>query len=90
MDVKQLKEKLIAAQGAQENLEVLDEIAACYYDQDKYQEAVTYYGKAEKLAPEGNPRAYFQGMEGICQFFLNNDQEAHKALLSAKNMLRLR
>ncbi|MCH8015634.1 MAG: hypothetical protein IH917_03295, partial [Acidobacteria bacterium] len=65
MDVKQLKEKLIAAQGAPEKLEVLDEIAACYYDQDEYQEAVVYYGEAEKLAPEGNPRAYFQGMEGI-------------------------
>lgn len=48
MDVKQLKEKLIAAQGAPEKLEVLDEIAACYYDQDEYQEAVVYYGEAEK------------------------------------------
>ena len=87
MDVKQLKEKLIAAQGAKEKLEILDEIAACYYDQEEYQEAVAYYGKAEKLAPEGNPRAYFQGMEGICYFFLKKDQEAHKALLGAKNML---
>ena len=26
-------------------------------------------------------------MEGICYFFLNKDQEAHKALLGAKNML---
>ncbi len=88
MDVKQLKEKLIATQGAQDKLEVLDEIAACSYDQDEYQEAVAYYGKAEKLAPEGIPRAYFQGMEGICHFFLKKDQDAHKALLGAKNMLR--
>ncbi len=88
MNVKQLKEKLTAAQGARGKLEILDEIAAYYYDQDDYQEAVTYYGAAEKLAPEGNPRAYYQGMEGICHFFLNKDQEAHQALLGAKQMLR--
>ena len=88
MNVKQLKEKLTAAKGAREQLEVLDEIAAHYYDQNDYQEAVAYYREAEKLAPEGNPRTYYQGTEGICHFFLNKDEEAHRALLGAKEMLR--
>ena len=68
MDVKQLKEKLIAAQGAQEKLELLDEIAGCYYDQDEYQEAVAYYGEAEKLAPEGILEPTFKAWKAFVIF----------------------
>ena len=66
MDVKQLEQKLATIEKVQDKLEVLDEIAAHYYEEDKFQKAVTYYQQAEKLAPEGNPRAYYQGLEGIC------------------------
>ena len=88
MDVKQLEQKLTTTQKVQEKLEVLDEIAAYYYEQDNYQKAVTYYQQAEKLASAGNPRAYYQGLEGICHFLLSQDQEAYQALLEAKKMLR--
>ena len=62
MDVKQLERKLATIQNVQDKLEVLDEIAARYYEEDHYHKAITYYQQAEKLAPAGNSRAYFQGL----------------------------
>jgi tetratricopeptide (TPR) repeat protein len=87
MNVKQLEQKLATVQEARDKLDVLDDIAAHYYEEDNYQKAVTYYQQAEKLAPAGNPRAYFQGLEGICYFLMNQDQEAFQALTGAKEML---
>ena len=87
MDVKQLEQTLATLQNVQDKLEVLDEIAAHYYEEDQFQKAVTYYQQAEKLAPEGNPRAYYQGLEGICYFLMNQDEKAYLALTGAKEML---
>ncbi len=70
MNVKQLEEKLATTHGDNEKLDVLDELASYYYDHDNYQKAIIYYQEAEKLAPDGNPQAYYQGLEGICHFFL--------------------
>ena len=88
MNVKQLEEKLTTTHGVNEKLDVLDELASYYYDHDNYQKAITYYREAEKLAPAGNPLAYYQGLEGICHFFLKKDKEAYQALLGAKEVLR--
>lgn len=87
MDVKQLERKLATIQKVQDKLEVLDEIAARYYEEDHFHKAITYYQQAEKLAPAGNSRAYFQGLEGICYFLMNQDEEAYLALTRAKEML---
>jgi tetratricopeptide (TPR) repeat protein len=88
MNVKQLEEKLATTHGVNEKLDVLDELASYYYDHDNYQKAISYYQEAEKLAPAGNPQAYYQGLEGICYFFLKKDKEAYQALLGAKEVLR--
>ena len=88
MDVKQLEQTLATLQNVQDKLEVLDEIAAHYYEEDNFQKAVTYYQQAEKMAPKGNPRAYYQGLEGICYFLMNQDEKAYLALTGAKAMLR--
>ncbi|MCZ6877118.1 MAG: tetratricopeptide repeat protein [Acidobacteria bacterium] len=88
MNVKQLEEKLATTHGVNEKLEVLDELASYYYDHDNYQKAITYYQEAEKLVPAGNSLAYYQGLEGICHFFLKKDKEAYQALLGAKEVLR--
>ena len=87
MDVKQLEQKLATIQKDQDKLEVLDEIAAHYYEEDDYQRAITYYQQAEGIAPAGNLRAYYQGLEGICHFLMNQDKEAYQALSGAKEML---
>ena len=87
MDVKQLEQKLATIQNVQDKLEVLDEIAAHYYDEDDYPKSVGYYRQAEELAPAGNPRAYYQGLKGICYFLMDQDTEAYQALTGAKEML---
>ena len=87
MDVRQLEQKLATIRKVQDKLKVLDEIAARYYGKDNFQKAATYYQQAETLAPAGNPRAYFQGLEGICYFLMNQDEEAYRALTGAKEML---
>ena len=51
MDVKQLEQTLATLQNVQDKLEVLDEIAAHYYEEDDFQKAVAYYQQAEKMAP---------------------------------------
>jgi tetratricopeptide (TPR) repeat protein len=87
MDVKQLEQKLATIQNVQDKLEVLDEIAAHYYEDDNFQTAILYYQQARELTPSGNSRAYFQGLEGICHFLLNQDEEAYRALSGAQEML---
>ncbi|MEE8349451.1 MAG: tetratricopeptide repeat protein [Acidobacteriota bacterium] len=87
MDVKQLEQKLATLQKAQDKLEVLDDIAAHYYDEEDYSQAVTYYQQAVKLTSTGNSRAYFQGMEGICCFLMNQDEAAYRALTDARETL---
>ncbi|MFQ5930096.1 MAG: tetratricopeptide repeat protein, partial [Acidobacteriota bacterium] len=88
MNVKKLEEKLKTTLGTREKLEILDEIAAYCYDQDEYQKAAKYYQEAGKLVPLGNPRAYYEGQEGICHFLLTKDKEAYRALMAAKEMFR--
>lgn len=89
MNVKKLEEKLKSVQGPEEKLETLDEVAAHYYDQDEYQKAAAFYRQAMKLVPSGNPRAYYQGQEGICYFLLGQDKEAYQSLSVAQEMFRV-
>ena len=42
-----------------------------------------------KLAPRGNPQAYYQGQEGICYFLLGQDKEAYQSLSVAQEMFRV-
>jgi len=88
MNVKQLEEKLTTTKGSEERLELLDQIADWYYDKDEYQQAVVYYQEASRLAPKGNPRACYEGLEGVCYFLLDKDLEAYKALMASKEDLQ--
>ena len=88
MDVKQLEQKLATIQEDQDKIEVLDEVAARYYEEGHYRKAVSYYQQAEQLSLDSNLRASYQGLKGICYFLMNQDSEAHRALIGAKEMLR--
>ena len=87
MDVKQLEQKLATIQEDQDKIKVLDEVAARYYEEGHYRKAVSYYQQAEQLSLDSNLRASYQGLKGICYFLMNQDSEAHQALIGAKEML---
>lgn len=88
MDVKKLETQLKAAKTLDVKLDLLDEIACHYYEQDDYVKALKYYGQAEAVAPEGNTRAYYAGQKGICYYLRHQDQQAREALVAAREMFR--
>lgn len=88
MDLKKLEAKLKAAKTVAIKLDLLDEIAGCYYEKDQYQKALKYYAEAEALVPQGNTRAYYLGHQGICHYLLHQDVEAQRALTAAQGMFR--
>ena len=89
MDVGKLEQKLKSTKKPVEKLELLDEVAAHYYDHEEYETALDYYRRAEELAPSGNPRAYYLGQRGICHYLLHQDKEAHQALESARETFQV-
>ena len=88
MDVKKLEAQLKASKSKKRKLEILDDLAADYYDRDEYLKAAEYYKEAARLVPAGNPRAYYQGQEGICYFLLGKDKQASAGLTAAQKMFR--
>lgn len=85
-DVNALEDQLKSVQEPQEKLEILDQIAAYYYDEDDYPKAARFYDQAQKIAEAGNSRAYYLGLKGICHFLLHSDSEALEALTTAQKM----
>jgi tetratricopeptide (TPR) repeat protein len=85
-DVNELEEKLKTVREPEERLELLDQIALHYYDNDEYPKAAGFYDQAQKLAEPGNSRAYYLGLKGICHFLLHSDKEALEALTAARAM----
>ena len=88
MKVEELQGKLKEVQDTEKKLEILDEIAGYYYDEDDYLTAIKFYQQAEVLAPPGNSQAYYLGQKGICHFLLHQDEAARQALLPAQGMFR--
>ncbi len=86
MDVNDLEGMLRAEQDREDRLNILDELAGYYYDEEDYGRASEYYAEGEELCSPGNSKAYFAGQKGICQYQLRMDEESGKALLEASRM----
>ncbi len=88
MDVQQLEAKLQETQEVDAKLDLIEEIAGHYYDQDDYQTALGFYQQGENLATSSNSRAYYVGQKGVCHYLLQQDKPAEEALLAFKRLVR--
>src|SRR5262245_52548964 len=80
MDQRAFDKQLAAATSPEAKISLLDARAEELFERERYNEALKFYEQALALETGSNPRAYFTGQIGICQYNLGDDRKALKSL----------